>query len=66
MKVKDLIELLQTYPQELDVVYSLWSEYCLLEPSDIKIINACQEREDNWVARARPDKPNKQYLAITW
>lgn len=65
MTVKELIELLQSQPQELQVVYSKFSEYCLLEASDVVVDNLCEARADGWVACRRPDKPTQEYLVIS-
>jgi hypothetical protein len=64
MKVSELIELLKTYPQDLDVIYDLFSEHCLLNAEDISVIDACEPRKDGWVPRARPDKVTKKYLSL--
>jgi hypothetical protein len=64
MNVADLIKLLKTYPKDLPVIKNQWSEYLLLEESDVEIAEACEEREDGWIHRARPDKPSKKYLLI--
>jgi len=64
MKVRELIELLQTYPQELPVAYRLFSEKCLLEAGDIDVQSLCEPRADGWVANARPDKPTIDYLVF--
>lgn len=62
MLVSDLIRLLKTYPQDLPVAYSIYSENCLLEAEDISIEDLCEARPDGWVANKRPDKPTIKYL----
>jgi hypothetical protein len=62
MTVRELIELLKTYPQDLDVAYRLYSENCLLEVESIRIETLCEPREDGWVPNRRPDKPTRDYL----
>lgn len=62
MKVRELIEVLKNFPQELDVAYYIYSECALLKPDDLAIVDACLPREDGWVHRARPDKPTQKYL----
>lgn len=37
MKVKELIELLQTMPQESEVIYSCYSDYTVLDADTIKV-----------------------------
>lgn len=64
MTVKELIALLQTKPQGLQVVYACYSEWCLMEPDDIDVRPLCEPRPDGWVASERPDKPTQNYLAF--
>ena len=64
MKVGSLIKLLQTYPEDTDVIYSLYSEYTILKAEDIYLIEAGEPREDGWVSEARPDKPSPQYVCF--
>lgn len=65
MTVKELIELLQSKPQDLPVVYSKYSEYCLLEAGDVTVDNLCPPRDDGWVACRRPDRPTQEYLVLS-
>jgi len=62
MTVKDLIKLLQTFPSDLPVAYSIYSEQCLLEAQDISVVEACEARADGWVQDKRPDMPSRPYL----
>lgn len=62
MTVKELIKLLQTFPSDLPVGYSQYSEYTMLEADDLHIEECCEERIDGWIARKRPDKPSRPYL----
>lgn len=62
MKVKQLIELLQTYDQDLEVAYCKFSEQALLEPSDIVLLEACEPRPDGWIQDKRPDKQTRTYV----
>ena len=65
MTVKELIEFLQTQPQDLPVAYELYREYAMLHSTDqIKVIEACLPREDFWIARERPDRPTQRYLTF--
>lgn len=64
MTVKDLINLLHTFPPELTVIRSKWSEAVLLEPSDVGLAKACWPRPDGWVENARPDKAKQEYLLL--
>lgn len=62
MKVHELIALLQNHPPNLLIVYEKWSEQCLLEEDDIKVVNLCYPREDGWVPSSRPGKATQNYL----
>jgi hypothetical protein len=62
MTVAELIIHLQKYPQDLLVAYECFSEYVLLKASDIKIVEACDQRQDGWIQRKRPDLPARDYL----
>lgn len=62
MTVAELIEFLKTQPQDLPVAFDLHSEHILMVAGDIRLMNACEARQDGWVPRARPDKPSRAYL----
>ena len=64
MTVKELIKLLKTKPQDLQVVYGIYSEQLLLEEKDITIEKLCEPRPDGWVQNERPDKPSIEYLVF--
>ncbi len=64
MTVAELIDLLQTYPQNLQVAYDKYSEHCLLDPGDVRLYEACEPRPDGWVPCKRPDKPVRTYLML--
>jgi len=64
MTVKELILVLQGQPQDLQVVYRCYSEWCLLEARHIGVEALCEPRPDGWVANRRPDKPTQDYLAF--
>jgi hypothetical protein len=64
MTVAELIKVLKGYSQDLPVVYACCSEYAVLEFEDISVEELCDPREDDWVARARPDKPTRKYLTF--
>lgn len=64
MTVKELIAILQSKPQDIQVVYSRYSEWCLLESDDIGTKFLCPPRPDGWVHDARPDKPKQDYLTF--
>lgn len=64
MTVAELIEQLQTYPQNLQVAYCLYSEMTLLEDYHIDIVTACEPRPDGWIQRQRPDKQTQDYLCF--
>lgn len=62
MTVAELIAKLQTMPQHLPVAYKCYSEQCLLEASDLTIVEACLPRPDGWIQYKRADKPTQEYL----
>lgn len=62
--VTDLIEFLKTQPPGLKIAYNRYSEYCLLELSDIKVIECSTQRSDGWVHLKRDDVPTQMYLAF--
>jgi len=64
MTVEELIQFLKKQPQNLQVIYRLHSEQCLLESDDIRIEKHCYPRHDGWVHDYRPDKESKEYLVF--
>lgn len=63
MTVKELIEFLQTQPQDIQVAFRQYSEYRLIELNDIDVQEHCEVRPDGWVQHRRPDDyPTQQYL----
>ncbi len=62
MKVRELIELLRTMPQEIDVAYMCCSEQVLLGDSDIGLRRGCPPRPDGWIQNERPDIEAQEYL----
>lgn len=64
MTVAEFVAYLQTQPQDLQVAYELHSEYALLDPADIRIVEACKQRPDGWVHHKRPDMPTQTYLML--
>lgn len=64
MTVKELINHLETLPQEYEVVYDRYSERVLLEKDEIEIITASLPRNDGWVHDARPDKSKQKYVSF--
>ncbi len=64
MTVKELYDLLATYPSDMPIAYRCYSEWCLLEAKDIEIKPLCPPRVDGWVHDARPDKPTQDYLTF--
>ena len=65
MTTAELITLLQTQPQHLQVAYRLYSEACLLEIADLTIVTACQPRPDGWIQEERKDKQLQTYLMFS-
>ena len=64
MTVAELIEYLKDQPQDLQITYDCFSERCLLEATDIRLIEAALPRNDGWVHDKRTDKPFQSYLAF--
>jgi len=64
MTVAELIAFLQKQPQDLPVVYAIYSEYALLQPEDIKVDELGLSRNDGWVHSKRRDQPFRQYLVF--
>lgn len=64
MKVKELIEILQTKDPEMLVLYECFSERTLMYPTDIYEVYSCKPRPDGWVQNERPDKPTQKYLCF--
>lgn len=64
MTVKELIAILQSKPQDIQVAYRRFSEWSLLEADDIGVAALCSPRADGWVADARPDHPMQDYLTL--
>ncbi len=48
----------------MKVAYCQYSEFVLLNNKDIKVIKACEPREDDWVQRERPDKKCEDYIVL--
>ena len=64
MTVREFIDFLQQQPPDILVAYEMFSEQCLLEPEDIKIVELCLPRKDGWIQDYRPDKETRKYLLI--
>lgn len=64
MTVKELIAILQSKPQDIQVAYRCHSEWVLLQAKEIGVYALCAPRADGWVADARPDKPKQDYLTL--
>lgn len=64
MTVAELIEYLQTQPQDMQVAYDVYSEHCLLEAGDIRLCQACEPRLDGWIQCKRDDMPSRTYLML--
>lgn len=64
MTVNELIEFLETQPQDIQVAYCCCSERCLMEKKEIQILELCEPRPDGWLQNQRPDMPTQQYLVF--
>lgn len=64
MKVKELIELLQTFPQDMLVARELYSEAVVMSSEDVAFEVLCKPRADGWVENKRPDKESMTYVVF--
>jgi hypothetical protein len=64
MKNSELITLLQTFPPDSLVAIDMFSEYCLADASDVRLLEACEPRADGWVHTKRPGRPTQKYVVI--
>jgi len=64
MTVAELIAFLQKQPQNLQVVHEKYSEYKLLDPSEISTKMLCTPRLDGWIHDFRRDKPMQLYVVL--
>ena len=64
MKVSDLVTLLLTLPQDIEVIVPQWSESRLLGPSGVAVVTRRSARTDGWVHDERPDKERQTFLEI--
>jgi len=62
--VSDLIDFLKNQRQDLPVAYRCFSEFVLMEVSEIEISELCHPRADGWVHDNRPDKPTMEYIVF--
>lgn len=61
MTVKELIEFLQTQPQNYPVAYCKYSEQCLMRVEEISVEELGVARPDGWVPNKRGN-PSQMYL----
>lgn len=64
MKVSELIEILQKYPQDTIVITPMYSDYTIVKPFNVSLQQLPIPREDDWVESWRPDKPTANYICI--
>ena len=62
--IKELIQHLETFDQDLPVAFQVFSEQCLLDINQIKVHELCEPRPDGWVQDKRPDKNSIKYLVF--
>lgn len=62
MTVSELITYLQTFPNDIQVAYKMFSEQCLLKADEIYVNELCEPRQDGWIQNKRSDKPKIKYL----
>jgi len=63
MKVKDLIARLKLHDQELEVIVDMHSDYAIVEPEGIRVVEHCRE-EGGWVQYRRSDMATQKYLYL--
>lgn len=64
MTVKELIKVLKQYEGDMPVCYRCCSEYSLLSPDQLRVVELQEPRRDCWVGEKRPDKPSIPYLVF--
>jgi len=64
MTVKDLIDLLKKFPEDMPVVYQEYSDYSELTEGAITVQELQFPRGDGYVGGFRADKPSQKWLAI--
>lgn len=64
MTVSELIKFLQDQPQDMQIVYEIFSEQVLLKADKITIKELCRPRPDGWVQDKRPDMETQKYLVF--
>ena len=64
MTIGELREYLKRFDQNLQVVYEVFSEQCILKSDEISVAYHCEPRLDGWVQNYRKDKPSQQYLVL--
>ena len=62
--VREVIAKLLTFDQDIPVCHKMYSEYLLLDLDELRVVELCEERDDGWVARKRPDKLFIKYLVL--
>lgn len=64
MTVKELIQHLHTFPEDLPIVYACCSEYTTLEAHEIGVIQLQPARKDGWVASQWSGEPKVKTIPI--
>lgn len=64
MTVAEFIEYLKTQDQTLPVAYRRYSEQCLLDTDDIRVVVCTPARPDGWIQTRRSDMPAVPYLVL--
>lgn len=54
MKVKELVSLLQSFDQELEVICTRYSDYTFVSPKDISVVQALQGPDKEWLTTHHP------------
>ena len=64
MTVSELIDFLRTQQQDMLVAIERYSEYCVIEATDIELMDLCKPRPDGWIQSWRPDTETQKYLVF--
>ena len=62
MNVAELIAFLKKQPRDMPIAYSCYSEQCLMDADQIRVVELCEARPDGWIQNKRPDMESKKYL----
>jgi hypothetical protein len=64
MKISELIEILQKYPQDLTVIIPEYGDFDVIETSNINLLQLPTPDGDGWIYSGNSGKPLDNYLCI--